>query len=204
MGNDLCEDLARELAYIESSGCLRYIRVDYNMLSKICASQRLQESIKYKIRESLLEAKRSSEICVKIQETPEPLREELYGQIYAGIKRMIDHLEDGERIARETLTPMRRAMIGFSISLILLDIASLISFSQDLLALAILVAVALFSTLNIALAYVEPKLSTVTALILSLALLVSSMWIGDPAKIYASTAILVIFILLNIVLLLRI
>ncbi len=204
MQRGICEALARELAYVEGSGCLRYIRIDYGLLSEACRSQRIWRNAEQKILEALSEVKRSSEICRALQEAPEHMREELYGQIYFGIKRAIDRLEECSRIAREAISPLRRTALGFSTSIIFLGASSLISMPQNLLAMVMLIAVILFSAYNIALTYIEPRLSITSTLILCLALLAINILIGDTIRLYISAAILTILIIDLVVLTTRI
>ncbi|MEM1610907.1 MAG: hypothetical protein QXQ57_04590 [Sulfolobales archaeon] len=200
MQEDICESLAKELAYIENSGCLRYIRIDYSLLSEACRLRRLWRDAEQRFLEVFSEVKRSSEICRMVRETPEHIREELYGQIYVGIKKAIDLLEEYSNIARKAISPIRRTALGFSASIILLGISNLILIPQNLLILALLITIVLFSALNIALTRIEPRLSIKSTLILCLALLVSSILIGDNTKIYASSIILALLVLNSIVL----
>jgi hypothetical protein len=195
MQKEICETLARELAYVESSGCLRYIRIDYGLLSEACRSWRVWKNAEQEILEALSEVKRSSEICKALHEAPEHVREELYGQIYFRIKRAIDRLEECLRIAREAISPLRRITLGFSASIIFLGASSLISIPQNLLALAMLIAIILFSAFNIALTYIEPRLSVTFTLILCLILSASNILIGDVIRLYVSAAILAILII---------
>lgn len=204
MQENICEAMAKELTYIESSGCLRYIKIDYGFLSEVCRSQRLLKDAEQKLLEALSEVKRSSEICRTMQETPEHMREELYGQIYLGVKRAIERLEECLKIARDAILPLRRTAMGFSAALILLSTSSLILIPRDLLIIAILISIALFSAINIAITYIEPRVSITLTLILCLTLLASNILIGDITKIYASAAILTILILDLIILAIKI
>jgi len=197
-GGELCSEIARELAHIERSGCLRYLKVDYSALDRVCTYRRLLGSAGERLYTALSSVKRASEGCSRLQEAPDALKEDIYGSIYLEVKRALDLLEEEGKELGRGLGRLRRVAIGSSASLLLLDAALFMVAPQDLLVIALLITVAVFSALNMALSSAAPRLSTSIPVALGLLLLASSFEVGDPAKLSASAALLAVLIILQL------
>jgi len=194
-GGDPCKDLARELAHIERSGCLRYLRVDYSILDNVCRYRKLFRSSGERVYLAYTSVKRASEECSNIQGVLDTSIDDIYGTIYLEVKRAMDMLEEEWSILRNALGRLRRITIGSSASLLLLDAALLMVAPENLAVLLALVAVAMFSALITALPGVAPRLSTSMPIALALVLLAISAGVRDPVKLSASIAVLAVLIL---------
>ncbi|MEM2203774.1 MAG: hypothetical protein QXI22_05395 [Sulfolobales archaeon] len=196
MSSHICRDLVGELAYIERSGCLRYIKIDYVLTSNVCSKSRIGGDNIYKELESLVTNLRAlRDVCTRIQETPESMREELYGVIYDVVRRTMERLREiyeelvrMHRIHIASLTGLTIAMTLLAISIIMVAIDNFYIFTAAITA-------GFLSAASIAIANSSMRMSIATLIISGVILLICGMQIGDGIKAAASIIVIAISII---------
>ncbi|HWQ16640.1 MAG TPA: hypothetical protein VNL13_02280 [Sulfolobales archaeon] len=195
MSSHICRDLVGELAYIERSGCLRYIKINYVLATNICSKSRIGGGNVYREIENLVMSLRAlRDVCNRIQETPESMREELYGVIYDAVRRTMERLreiyEELVRIHRihiASLTGVAIAMALLAISIILVSVDNFYIFMAAITA-------GFLSVASVAIANSSLRISIASFIVSGIILLLCGIQIGDSLKAVASIIVIAISI----------
>ena len=196
MSSHICRDLVSELAYIERSRCLRYIKIDYVLTTNMCSKSRIGSDNIYKELENLVTNLRAlRDVCNRIQETPESMREELYGVVYDVVRRTMEKLRDIyeelvriHRIHIASLTGLAIAMTLLAISIILVSVDNFYVFMAAITA-------GFLSVASIAIANSSLRIAIATFIVSGVILLLCGMQIGDGIKAAASIIAIAISII---------
>lgn len=196
MASSMCRDLVRELGYIEKSGCLRYIKINYVLITSICSRGSIAgDALERELGDIIASLKIPRDICSKMQETPENAREELYGAIYDNIRRIIGRMERIHENLERIYRLYTFSLVGIAVSIVLLSLSIILaSMSNIYVFLASLIAGSL-SIAGIAMLNGSLGIPALITIISSITLLLCGIQIGDAIKTIASIAVLATSIL---------
>lgn len=191
MASQVCNELVRELAYIEKSGCLRYIRVNYHLITRICSQRHISgESVERELSSIIANVRASRDVCGKIPESPESMREDMYGSIYDAIRRSMEKLEmiydEIRRIHRLYIL----SLAGIAVSIMLLALSIIIASMNNIYIFVTALTAGFLSIASIAIANSSLRSSTMISIASGIMLLLCGIQIGDAIKTAASIAVL--------------
>ncbi len=187
MTGGVCSDLVEELAYIEKSGCLRYIKIDYTLITNICSRIQMDRGdIDRELGVLVSGLRDARNVCGKMQETPENMREELYGIIYSSVKRSMERLGEIYEELRRTYRLYIASLAGLAIAVALLSISIIITSTNNIYILMIAMIAGLLSLTSIAMANSSLRLSITISIASSTMLLLCGIQLGDVVKTIAS------------------
>lgn len=192
MTSQMCGDLVRELSHIEKLGCLRYIRVNYAVITSVCSAADIaRKDVGKELEDIISSIKASRDACNKIQETPENMREELYGAIYYNVRRSMEKLEKIYEEHRKTYRLHIFSLAGVAASMVLLAISILLVSIDNIYIFLLALAAGLLSITSIATANSSLRSSIAIIIVSGVVLTLCGIEIGDILKITASLIVLV-------------
>jgi VIT1/CCC1 family predicted Fe2+/Mn2+ transporter len=162
----------------------------------MCSKSRIGSDNIYKELENLVTNLRAlRDVCNRIQETPESMREELYGVVYDVVRRTMEKLRDIyeelvriHRIHIASLTGLAIAMTLLAISIILVSVDNFYVFMAAITA-------GFLSVASIAIANSSLRIAIATFIVSGVILLLCGMQIGDGIKAAASIIAIAISII---------
>lgn len=192
MVDKACSDLVRELAQIEKLGCLRYIKINYAVITNVCSTRYIAKEHMWKEFEDLIaDIRASRDVCNKIQETPENMREELYGSVYYYVRRAMEKLEKIYEEHRKTYRLYLLSLAGLAASMALLAISIMLTSIDNIYVFLPALAAGLLSIASVAAANSDIRSSIPIIVASGVVLTLCGIEIGDLVKIAASIVVLV-------------
>ncbi len=188
----VCSDLVRELAWIEKLGCLRYIKINYAIITSVCSTRYIaREHMGREFEDLAADIRASRDACNKIQEMPENMREELYGSVYYYVRRAMERLEKIYEDHRKTYRLYLLSLAGLAVSMTLLAISILLTSIDNIYIFLPALAAGLLSITSMATANSSIRSSIHIIIVSGAVLTLCGIGIGDIVKIAASTIVLV-------------